>query len=175
MAKGDLFYGFHVNSTSVQSSVRDFVADMQESVPRATWTTPEKLHVTVLFLGNVPEQGASDRLQRACSGKAPFFIKVQGAGYFTNRGGPRVLYAVVGHGGKLLDLHTDLGGKGAYTAHLTLAKLEDKGDFEPSFKAISDSLSDHSFGSALVSGITLYRTVGGGKPYEVVAEHRLVA
>lgn len=172
---GNLFYGFHVNAAKVHEQVMSLIDTLKDSVPEATWTTPEKLHVTVLFLGKTPETGAADRLARACSGKAAFPIRVQGAGYFVNRGGPRVLYANVGHAGKLVDLHTDLGGKGNYTAHLTLAKLEEKGAFEPQFVDMARRLHDHDFGTALVSGITLYRTAGDGKPYEVVAEHRLCA
>lgn len=170
---GNLFYGFHVNAAKVHEQVTALIGSIKDIVPRATWTTPEKLHVTVLFLGKAPDVGAADRLVRACTGKAAFPIRVQGAGYFVNRQGPRVLYANVGHAGKLVDLHSDLGGKGSYTAHLTLAKLEDKGDFEPEFANLARQLHDHDFGTALVSGITLYRTAGDGKPYEVVAEHRL--
>ncbi len=171
---GNLFYGFCVNNESLRQNLMAFSETNRSVVPRATWTGEGKFHVTLLFLGKGPSDTYSDRLTRVCAGKAPFVVKASGAGIFTNREGPRVLYAELSPVAVMRTLHSELGGKGMFNPHLTLAKLEEKGDFAPEFKTLASGLTGHEFGSALIESIKLYRTVGDGAPYEVVAEHRLV-
>jgi 2'-5' RNA ligase len=173
---GNLFYGLEINHESTRNEVLRTVDDLRSVVPRATWTSPDKLHLTLLFLGAVPETFAYNTLERACRGLSPFHITFNGTGYFVNNKGPRVLYATVAEGKHhLVKLNQALGGKGTYNPHLTLGKLEQSGDFAPAFSGMAKRLKDHDFGSVRVSSIKLYRTVGGGRPYQVVAEHGLSA
>lgn len=69
--------------------------------PRLRWTAPEKLHLTLAFLG---ECGA-DRLREihaavdaAARARAPFEIELHGLGAFPDLDRPRVLYVDVGAG-----------------------------------------------------------------------------
>lgn len=170
---GNLFYGIHLNNASLTAKLLSVVAEHSPRVPRALWTSEEKLHITLLFIGGVPEEEPAERLAKACRGRTPFALKVHGAGCF----GSRVLFANLSPVWELQALNKALGGKGAFNPHLTLAKLEKSGDSAIEFHSIAESLNkpdQPEYGRALVESVKLYRTVGGGKPYEVVAEHRLV-
>jgi RNA 2',3'-cyclic 3'-phosphodiesterase len=171
----NLFYGFEISNPGVVANILGTVEDIRGLVPRATWTSPEKLHVTVLFLGEIPVEGADQLLQKACLSRSPFSVTMKGAGVFMGRPGPRVLYAEMSRNTHHIQgLHTALGGKGRMTPHLTLAKLENKGDAAMEFNVLAKQLVNHEFGTSLVSSVKLYRTQGSGLPYEVVAVHRLL-
>lgn len=168
---GNLFYGFDILNAKVQEQLLQLVKDLGDTVPRATWTKQDKMHVTLRFLGNVPIDPASDDLM-GLQHKS-FQCEVKGAGYFVNRNGPRVLFAELTNKASLQSLYEALGGNGVYNPHLTIAKLESSGDSEPLFATYAKSLSDHVFGPILVSSVKLYQTQGNGQPYKVLAERRL--
>lgn len=169
---GNLFYGFSVLNEKVQTQLCQLVEDLRDTCPRATWTSPGKLHVTLRFLGKTPVETASDWLMG--SNYEPFTMQVAGAGYFTNSKGPRVLYAKLQPLNQLRGLYKAFGGEEVFNPHLTIAKLEGRGDFEPVFADLSKNLADHVFGDSLVPSVKLYRTEGDGQPYTVLAEKRLV-
>jgi 2'-5' RNA ligase len=168
---GNLFYGFAILNAKVQASLEQLVTDLRDTVPRATWTGPDKWHVTTLFLGDVPVDYASDNLMGLQF--QSFSAEVKGMGYFVNSKGPRVLYAELTQRVKLQSLYEALGGKGRYNPHLTVAKLEGKGDYAAEFADIAKNMADHEFGPILVQSVKLYQTQGGGLPYKVLAERRL--
>lgn len=170
---GNLFYSVSIESSSVAEQINGLIEYICDAVPRATWTTPDKLHVTLQFLGAVPSAGASERLLRAALAVPAGNVSVQGSGYFLNSNGPRVLYVNLTQAGILRDIREELGAKGMFTAHLTLAKLEDKGDSAPEFFRLAREIGEHDFGSSPVSHVHLLRTQGADLPYEVVSTAKL--
>ncbi|HLM58958.1 MAG TPA: RNA 2',3'-cyclic phosphodiesterase [Pyrinomonadaceae bacterium] len=90
----------------VRSRAAEHAARLRRSFPdvRAGWERPEKLHVTLKFLGDVDAPRASS-LQRAAEaatrGLPSFTLTVEGTGSFPPRGAPRVLW---------LGLRDDSGG-----------------------------------------------------------------
>jgi 2'-5' RNA ligase len=169
---GNLFYGFSIVNQKVQEQLQSVVKEFHDCIPRATWTNPDKWHVTLLFLGkNTTVDYASDRLMGLQH--APFQAEVKGAGYFVNSKGPRVLWADMTRKESFRSLYEALGGQGLYNPHLTIAKLEGKGDSDARLADIAKGLHDHVFGPILVENVKLYQTQGGGLPYKVLAERRL--
>ena len=77
------------------------VARLREAAPdvKASWERPEKIHVTVKFVGEV-EAGRSGALSeaagRVAAQAAPFDLTVGGTGAFHTQGNPRVLWVGVG-------------------------------------------------------------------------------
>jgi 2'-5' RNA ligase len=75
---------------------------------RVQWVRPESIHVTLKFLGDVPEQSI-DHLARTLSETAPahepFVLEVGGLGVFPDLRAPRVLWA------GLTDPPGEAGGK----------------------------------------------------------------
>ena len=60
------------------------------------WVAPENVHLTLQFLGAVPEErvaGVEAALRAAAAGARPLALEVRGAGGFPNARRPRVLWA----------------------------------------------------------------------------------
>jgi 2'-5' RNA ligase len=104
---------------------------------RARWEKPEKMHLTLKFLGETEAARVTqvkDAAVRAAQGLAPFVLAIKGAGVFPPRGAARVLWlGVEDAGGGLARLQQRLENecaalgfpreKRAFKAHLTLARV----------------------------------------------------
>ncbi len=100
---------------------------------------PEGIHLTLKFLGNIPEQKVVDitsALSEVAKQAFPFELKLEGTGAFPNTTSPRVVW--VGVGGDIPELTNlqrrieislvPLGftpEKRAFSAHLTLGRVRD--------------------------------------------------
>ena len=105
------------------------------------WTDPESLHLTLKFLGEVPEQRLPRLLERARAKLAPlepFRVSLAGLGAFPNAREARVLWLGVAQGARELaraarQLDAAASGVGVererrpYQAHLTLGRLRAPG------------------------------------------------
>lgn len=75
------------------------LAAIAAPTPGISWTPPERLHLTLRFLGDTPNEripALCERLRRL--GVAPFILPVETLGVFPPRGQPRVLWCGVGRG-----------------------------------------------------------------------------
>lgn len=82
---------------------RQLAADVGGDAVR--WTKPEQLHLTLKFLGTVRGEGVNDlksAVTRACEGRAPFRLTLEGLGCFPNTRTPRVVW--LGINGELENL-----------------------------------------------------------------------
>ncbi|MCI5140973.1 MAG: RNA 2',3'-cyclic phosphodiesterase [Candidatus Electrothrix sp. ATG1] len=165
--------------------MRLFVAiDMPEAVqerlgmiacglPRARWTPPEQLHLTLHFIGEV--NGAILRnIQETLNQVAlpALQIRLQGVGVFPLRGkSPHTLWIGVEKSEQLLDLHRQVGSallaagckleQRKYTPHITLARLKNT----PA-QRLTEFIGSH--GSLVLPGVPvntfcLYRSVLSSK------------
>lgn len=124
----------------VRERAAAYAARLRESAAaqvRATWDKPEKMHVTLKFLGEItPERVArlQDAATRAASGVSPFALAVEGTGAFHTRGRPHVLWlGLRDEAEQLAELHRRLEEECAHEKfpresknfhpHLTLARL----------------------------------------------------
>jgi len=119
-------------------------AELRRGAPRAAdeirWVAPENVHLTLQFLGAVPEERVADveaALHAAATGARPLALEVRGAGGFPNARRPRVLWA--GLGGDLAPLAALAAevGRGLaplgfppedrpFSPHLTLGRARDR-------------------------------------------------
>ncbi len=69
----------------------------RESAPEARWTRPQGIHLTLKFLGGIPDPQVEKVKQRlAALGRfEPFRIEVRGFGFFPEARRPRVFWAGV--------------------------------------------------------------------------------
>jgi RNA 2',3'-cyclic 3'-phosphodiesterase len=83
---------------------RDVLARMQEELRcgpggrAGRWVRPEAIHLTLKFLGDVPEERLADihvAVDRACQGVGPLRICPSSLGCFPNTGNPRVVWVGV--------------------------------------------------------------------------------
>lgn len=70
------------------------------------WVKPENLHVTLKFLGDVPEKdipAVTEAMRAAGAGVPPFTVSVRGLGGFPQGRRPRVVFADIEDKGHLLE------------------------------------------------------------------------
>ena len=134
-----------------------------------TWVAPERMHLTVRFIGYADEAKAS-AIQQALMpplGVMPFELQVIGVGTFPPRGTPRVIWAG-GHGAgdSLAAIEREVSGRlerlgvaredRPYSPHLTLARVKEAAGLRA--PALVDGLADHQFGATRVDAITLFES-----------------
>lgn len=82
---------------SVPDDVAETLARRQTGLPGARWRTPDQLHITLTFYGEVDERRADDlslELERAATG-GPFEITLSGVGAFGDGHRTRAIWAGV--------------------------------------------------------------------------------
>jgi 2'-5' RNA ligase len=117
--------------------------DLRRAASRAAdavrWVPPENVHLTLQFLGAVPEERVADveaAVRAAASVARPLSLEVRGAGGFPNARRPRVVWAGLGGDvAPLAALARDLGRRLAplgfapeerpFSPHLTLGRARD--------------------------------------------------
>jgi RNA 2',3'-cyclic 3'-phosphodiesterase len=123
----------------LKSLVGEHARRLREAFPhvRASWERPEKIHITLKFLGDV-EVSRIEQLSRAAGRAAahvePFELTIAGPGAFPPHGPPRVLWlGIEDASGQLSNLQRSLEDECAaagfqrdsrpFKPHLTLARL----------------------------------------------------
>jgi 2'-5' RNA ligase len=108
---------------------------------RVGWDKPEKLHLTVKFLGEIPSEKLSQvitAVENAAKEIEPFSLVLEGAGAFPPRGAARVLWLGVNDESqnlnefqKRLETETEQIGfeteRRVFKPHLTIARLKEPG------------------------------------------------
>lgn len=173
----------------VKSRVAAHVERLRTRFPhvRASWEKPEKLHVTLKFLGEIEPSRVEDlsgAASRAAAGAEPFALTLNEAGAFPPHGQPRVLWlGVEDASGRLSALQRSLEDACAvagfareprpFKPHITLARLRSpqgarelaaahrEAQFEPQTFSISEL-------------IVMRSELGpGGSRYAPVTRHQL--
>lgn len=124
---------------TVRGLVLRHIARLQEAVPdaKASWSRDANLHLTLKFLGEIPQTSVSHistAASRALVGLAPFSIRLEQTGAFPKQGRPRVLWIGINDlAGTLAELHARLEDESAiagfarddrpFHPHLTIARL----------------------------------------------------
>ncbi len=153
---------------------------------RIGWVSPEQLHVTSRFIGEVNDKKAS-----AIAGALleeleidPFELVLRGAGAFPERGAPRVLWAGISSGVEgLTALEAEVSRRliacgiareeRPYRPHVTLARVREAAGLRSA--ALFETLADQRFGMTPVEAITLFqsRTSPKGAVYTPLHRTRL--
>ena len=169
-----LFVGVEM-SPSVAAAVVEIVEALRNRAmrlapqSRIAWVAPERLHVTVRFIGHVDDErvdGIVDTLRPAI-GIDPFDLTVAGAGAFPPKGPPRVLWAGLGSGrdrliaierivsDRLVAAGVDRENR-PFNPHLTLARVREAAGLRSG--ALLEGLDEAAFGLTPVDAITLFQS-----------------
>jgi 2'-5' RNA ligase len=164
-----LFVGVDL-SPPAKAAVEGAIVRARLASPRSKWVRAEALHLTLVFLGSIPDErvdGIRRSLDAVGDRNAPFEISIGKCDAFGSRSRPRVLWTAVGGDVAALvamqrELVTELGDvvppdDHAFTPHITVARSKDHhGDTELA-RALEtfDALAPPAF---TVSEIVLYRS-----------------
>jgi len=154
---------------------------------RLTWVGPERMHLTVRFIGAADDETLA-ALQRAL--EAPldtprFTLTVRGVGAFPPTGPPRVVWAGLQQGRDHLhalerEITARLSPIGIrpearpYSPHLTLARVREPAGLRSA--ALLEGVQTHAFGESTIDAITLFesRLSPQGPTYVALARAALV-
>ena len=168
-----LFVAIEMNR-SVEDAAREVIDDLRDRAsrlaPRAriTWAAPERLHVTVRFIGEADEARAQAiRSALGATIDAPVFdVTVEGVGAFPPKGAPRVFWAGLTDGRDgLLDVERAVSQRletlvpaedRPYAPHLTLARVKEPAGLAQA--ALLEGLATRQFGRVHVDAITLFES-----------------
>jgi 2'-5' RNA ligase len=173
----------------VREKVAKHIRTLQEEFSGSgiTWENPEKLHLTLKFLGEISHErvaALSKATARAVERVPPFEITVDAAGSFQKRSRPFVLWLGINdESGQLSKLHSALEAEcnregferevRPYKAHLTIARIR------RAEKALDLARRHESLGfepaSFNVSGVSVVSSELGprGSRYTVLSSHDL--
>lgn len=137
------------------------------------WITPENLHLTVKFLGNIREDKLDQvkaLLPDAVQEHSSFIFEIEGLGMYPDKHHPRVIWLGVTENTGLTEIHTALDrafavvgvdpDKRRFTPHITIARVNRRAESE-TVRAIGESLSQFkvdSLGQIKVEEIVLYKS-----------------
>ena len=122
-------------AVDLPETIRKNLAGMSFGIPGAKWVSPEQLHLTVRFIGDV--DGALFRDIKNILDEVsltPFSLQLRGVGYFPPRGAPRVLWIGLKKSeplqllrkkidSRLLQVRVEPEGR-KFSPHITLARLK---------------------------------------------------
>lgn len=160
----------------VRSTVQTAVAPVRESHPELAWTRPERWHLTLTFLAELPEDRVPElveRLQRAASRTEPFEVGIDGAARF----GQRIVHGrVSGERAVLRRLAERTAAAGRrcgldvpdarYRPHVTLARARRPTDLQPVVESLGPLRASWS-----VDHVVLVRSTLGVHPsHDVLAQ-----
>jgi len=173
--------------SKISTELREKIAASSASRSRLSWVSPERFHLTLVFLGAV-DSAIQARAVAAVGPPVredPFQITFRGLGMFPVRGSPRVFWLGVTEGLEpLRRVHAEIGGRlgsaeSASTAdpfhpHLTLARFRDRLP-RSALRPITEIPA--SAGPCLIDRVTLYesRLSSKGPTYIPISEARLTS
>ena len=165
----------------VRAAIHDAAALVRETAPSVRWTSADKLHLTVRFLGEVDEARV-DALAQAGASVAkrhgPVELAIGGIGAFPNPRRPRVVWMGVERSPRLEliahELEEAIAPLGfepegrAFRPHVTLARVREENQREVAH-ALSEVPLIELPESVMAETMELMRSVpgAGGSRYEV--------
>ncbi len=172
----------------IREGVGGFTETLASRVRGVKWVVPDKLHLTLKFLGpverpRVPE--LAQALEEAAARRPPFRVCFRGAGVFPKPERPRVVWIGISEGGpELAALQEAIEARIAplgyprerrhFTPHLTIGRV--KTVHRPGILAAAlAEVEDRVWGDCVVPGVQLIRSqlFPTGPTYSILHQARL--
>jgi RNA 2',3'-cyclic 3'-phosphodiesterase len=140
MGKTRTFIGVDIGD-AIRASASALIKELAKTGAGVKWVSPESMHLTLLFLGEVDDRElhpVCKAVKEVAAGEPPFPLRVSGLGAFPTTRRPKVLWAGLVDGveplqrlnaaleERMLDLGCYRKEERGYTPHLTLGRV--KGD-----------------------------------------------
>ncbi len=171
----------------VRHAITELIAKLQPKSRAAHWIKSENLHITLKFIGHVPNEKLSP-IQTALSSihvAHPIEIHFRGMGFFPNERRPRAFWCGIASSPNLAELAANidralvpLGVEAEtrpFTPHLTLARFKSDEGIREVVQAATDMKST-DFGAATETNFHLYESLlkSTGAQYNRVASFSFV-
>ena len=166
----------------VRHALTELIANLQPKSRGARWIKPENLHITLKFIGHVPNEKLSP-IQTALSSiraTQPVELHFRGMGFFPNEHHPRAFWCGIAASPNLAELAANIDRALAplgvepetrpFTPHLTLARFKSDEGIREVVQAVNDMKST-DFGAATETNFHLYESLlkSTGAQYNRVA------
>jgi 2'-5' RNA ligase len=122
---------------SLRSELDELQRKLKKVHANVRWVKPGNIHLTLVFLGNVPAEQIDvigQEMERSCAEQSGFELQASGAGFFGKRSHPRVIWTGVADCPPLLSLQSRIvRGLNAqeigfdnkpFSPHLTLGRVK---------------------------------------------------
>jgi 2'-5' RNA ligase len=169
------------------SALQQTIAEIRQVFPHLSlpwrWIPPDHIHLTLRFLGNVPDESVISLLQaieQASQGQTAFPLRARMLGCFPHPARPRVLWVGLDDPSQALErlnerLRTALLPLGfppenrPFHPHLTLARVQNKSPLDQPL-AVLQTYQNRDFGEFLVTHIHLVKSQlqRGGSLYTIL-------
>jgi 2'-5' RNA ligase len=137
----------------IKKQIEGLQAPFKKTDAHVSWVKPKNIHVTLKFLGEVPEERIEQvfsAAKKALEGARKFSMSLKGTGAFPNPKRPRVIWVGAGSGGEELVLLAsrieqemeEIGfprEKRKYSAHFTIGRVKSLKNVEKLMELVSSS------------------------------------
>ena len=175
-------------AVDLPNEIREALSDLQRELRPLTntvrWVAPDSIHITLKFLGEIPEKRIED-IDAELTGLSwkPFTVTVHGVGFFPGTRSPRIFWAgmeapTMEGLSEQLDIRMERLGfdkeKRAFRPHITLARAKNT-RIESSLVTAAAQFEERNFGSFTVDRVFLFRSTlkASGAVYEKLKEYLL--
>ncbi len=175
-------------AVELPNEIRKALGDVQRALRPLTnsarWVAPESIHITLKFVGEVPDKRVED-IDTALTGLTwkPFTISVRGVGFFPGTRSPRVFWAgmeapTMKGLAEQLDTRLERQGfekeKRAFRPHITLARAKNS-RIDSTLVSGAEKFQEYDFGSFGVDRVFLFKSTlkPSGAVYEKLKEYML--
>jgi 2'-5' RNA ligase len=155
----------------IKKNISQFIKKLDLHNPHIRWVKDQGMHLTLKFIGEIPEKKASDirSVLMALSSKHEHFtLRLMGTGSFPPRSShPRVLWVGIEESPKLMSLQKEVEfllerlsisrEKRKFFPHLTLGRVKSSHNIIPVLDEMSRN-KDTEFGSMEVEKVTLFKS-----------------
>ena len=154
----------------VKKELQALIDTLKKNNGDVKWVTPEKLHLTLKFLGSTQKDmlpRISECLATLTSSYRPFSMKVSGTGVFPGRRSPRVIWVGTEDSEVLADMKRDIEKAMAsfgyeeenkqFTPHLTIGRVRSQRGMISTMNALS-AYEGKDFGTVCVDEIKLMKS-----------------
>lgn len=175
---------------AIRRKAGELIAALAETSADVKWVEPHNLHLTLKFLGDVPQQEIVEVCQAMADGAAlvePFELDVRGAGAFPTPARPRTVWLGAGEGAEsMVVLHdrveaalAELGYREEhrrFQSHMTIGRVRGAGPGIAELGRLLQQLADFAAGRMTVSKVTLFASTltPNGPVYEVLGTAPLI-
>ena len=155
----------------ILKKIEEVQADLKSTHADVRWVSPEKIHLTLKFFGNIEESRIDlilKSIDEPIRNTLPFSLKVRGVGAFPNLKNPRVIWMGLVDGREVLvslqkQIETQLEKVGfqpedrPFHPHLTLGRMRSSQGKEELVKRM-ERYKEEEFGDFQVERLVLFKS-----------------